>query len=124
MFDDNIDEYVEGFILVLDVDTTQTSFGVSFTPSKQTALVRIYDNDRKFHCIIIVRYFCTISAAFFFGFEQQEIIFNEQLDEGLQDILVSAATGNATEKSFGYLLDLIPIKGDFSFGRRFNKLLH
>ena len=53
MFDDDIDEYVEGLILVLDVDTTQTSFGVSFTPSKQTALVRIYDNDRKFQCIVI-----------------------------------------------------------------------
>ena len=30
------------------------------------------------------------------------------------------ATGNATEKSFGYVLELKSIKGDFSFGRRFN----
>ena len=54
VLDDNIDEYVEGFILVLYVDTAQTSIGISFTPSKQTALVRIYDNDRKFHCIGII----------------------------------------------------------------------
>ena len=61
-----------------------------------------------------------ISAAFFFGFEQQDFIFNEQLDEGFQDIFLSAAPGNATEKSFHYSLDLNFIKGDFSFGCRFN----
>ena len=45
MFDDFIDEYLEGFILVLDVDASRTFIGVDFSQSKRTSLVRIYDND-------------------------------------------------------------------------------
>ena len=50
VFDDDIDEYLEGFFLVLDVDTTLTALSASFTSSKRTALVNIYDDDRKFYC--------------------------------------------------------------------------
>ena len=50
VFDDDIDEYVDGFILVLDVDTTLTGLSTSFTSSKRTALVNIHGDDRKFYC--------------------------------------------------------------------------
>ena len=50
VFDDDIDEYLEGIILVLDVDTSQTALSTSFTSSKRTALVNIYGDDRKFYC--------------------------------------------------------------------------
>ena len=50
VFDDDIDEYPEGFILVLDVNTSLTAFSVSFTAlggGRRTALVIINDDDRK-----------------------------------------------------------------------------
>ena len=47
VLNDDIDEYVEGFILVLDVDTSRTAIVVNFSPSKRTALVNIYDDDRE-----------------------------------------------------------------------------
>ena len=50
VFDDDIDEYLEGYILILDVDTSQTALSTSFIPSRRTALVNIYDDDRKFYC--------------------------------------------------------------------------
>lgn len=55
-------------------------------------------------------------AAFFFGFEQSQFIFNERRDEGGHDILFSAAPGNATEKNFSFALNLKKVKGEFTFG--------
>ena len=50
VLNDDIDEYVEGFILVLDVDTSRTAIVVNFSPSKRTALVNIYDDDYSKCC--------------------------------------------------------------------------
>ena len=48
VFDDAVDEPLEGFILVLDVDTSRTkSTQVSFNRILRTTLVKIVDNDRK-----------------------------------------------------------------------------
>ena len=48
VFDDAADEPLEGFILVLDADTSLTkSTQVSFTRRLRTALVKIVDNDRE-----------------------------------------------------------------------------
>ena len=46
VFDDHIDEYTEGFIIVLDVDRLQTDVNVVFTPNLRTTLGRICDDDR------------------------------------------------------------------------------
>ena len=45
VFDDTINEYTKGFIIVLDANETQTQ--VSFNPALRTTLGRINDNDRK-----------------------------------------------------------------------------
>ena len=48
VFDDTVNEYIEGFIIVLDVDEPQTdSSQVSLNPELRTTLGRINDNDRK-----------------------------------------------------------------------------
>ena len=48
VFDDAVDEVVEGFIIVLDADEPLTmSNQVAFIRNLRTALGRIIDNDRK-----------------------------------------------------------------------------
>ena len=48
MFDDAVDEEVEGFIIVLEVDVGRTgNHQVTLTPNLRTAIGKIYDDDRK-----------------------------------------------------------------------------
>ena len=47
VYDDDIDEDPEGFIIVLDVDSMRTNVDVAFTNGLRTALGRINDDDRK-----------------------------------------------------------------------------
>ena len=55
VLDDDIQETPEGFIILLDVNKSQTLSGhVTFTASKRTALAIITDNDRK-HSLIIMQ---------------------------------------------------------------------
>ena len=54
--------------------------------------------------------------AFFFGFEQEEFVYNERHDEGIHDIIYSPAPGNKTEKSFTFALNLNAQQGAFTFG--------
>ena len=77
VLDDSIDEYTEGFILVLDVDKSLTVADVAFTPSKRTVLVKIYDNDCNFKPRFYIVLFYSFSfIVFYFGFEQQEYTYN------------------------------------------------
>ena len=78
VFDDDIDEYPEGFILVLDVDTS----GVRFTPSRRTALVRINDDDRK-------RY-----SAVYNETDMSEFVFLKHSILGLSNFLVNPTAGH------------------------------
>ena len=55
-------------------------------------------------------------VAFYFGFEQQEYIYNEKHDVGPQNIPFSPAPGNRTEKNFTFALNLNAIQGEFIFG--------
>ena len=48
-----------------------------------------------------------------------EVTFDEEIDEGLQEVLYSPAPGNKTEKSFDFSLNLIPLSGSFVFGGKF-----
>ena len=54
--------------------------------------------------------------AFFFGFEQDEFVYNERCDEGTQNIIYSPAPGNTTEKTFTFALNLNALQGAFTFG--------
>ena len=54
--------------------------------------------------------------AFFFGFEQEEFVYNENHDEGTQNIIYSPAPGNRTEKTFTFALNLNALQGAFTFG--------
>ena len=47
VFDDNVDEAAEGFIIVLDTEEPTKSSQVTFTSGLRTTLGRIYDNNRK-----------------------------------------------------------------------------
>ena len=60
--------------------------------------------------------FVSLHLAFYFGFEQQEYVYNEKHDEGPQDISFSSAPGNKTEKNFIFALNLNAIQGAFTFG--------
>ena len=58
----------------------------------------------------------SFSIAFFFGFEQDEFVYNERHDEGRQDIIYSPTPGNKTEKNFTFALNLNALQGAFTFG--------
>ena len=73
-------------------------------------------SDYSYSYHIIVTKFSLI--AVFFGFEQEEYVYNELTDEGLQDIPFSAAPGNVTEKSLTFTLYLIAVERAFVFGRK------
>ena len=45
-------------------------------------------------------------------------MYNEIIDEGIQDIPYSAAPGNVTEKSLSFTLNLNTIERAFVFGRK------
>ena len=57
-----------------------------------------------------------IFLAFFFGFEQEEYVYNERRDEGLHEIIFSPAPGNRTERNFVFGLNLNALQGAFTFG--------
>ena len=73
-------------------------------------------SDYTYSYHIIVTKFSLI--AFIFGFEQEEYVYNERNDEGIQEILFSAAPGNVTEKSLTFTLYLNAVERAFVFGRK------
>ena len=60
--------------------------------------------------------FFLYNIAFFFGFEQEEFVYNERHDKGIHDIIFNPAPGNKTEKSFTFALNLNAQQGAFTFG--------
>ena len=120
VLDDSIQESTEGFIIVLDVNTSLTwSSQVAFTRNLRTALVKIIDNDRKLNLEtknIYLHIITILHTAFFFGFTQMEYTYNERRSEGVNFIPFRAAPGNVTEKMFTFHLNLNSVSSTFTFG--------
>ena len=56
------------------------------------------------------------AIAFYFGFDRNEISYNEARDAGQQKIKYSPAPGNKTEKSFMFLLFIYVCMGNIEMG--------